>query len=96
MVDHLKDKPPAQNGDGWLRDMSRATVLVPIIDEAWISVAGERALRVRNGSNESNKSENVYILHGAKTFAIRSSPPDNPDFIKVYREMIESFRFTSR
>jgi hypothetical protein len=91
-IEHLIDKPTQAVADEWLKDVSRTTVLVPAVSEEWITLGGERALRVRNGSRES-ASENVYVVHEGKTFAIRASSPDDLQFKNTWLGMLSSFRF---
>ncbi len=39
-----------------------ATVLNPIVSEEWISLSGNRALKVINGDRHSRKSENICLV----------------------------------
>ncbi|HWZ30814.1 MAG TPA: hypothetical protein VNX18_05755 [Bryobacteraceae bacterium] len=96
MIEHLIDKPTDQSVDEWLKDVSRSTVLVPVATEEWVSLSGIRALKVRNGDRKSNESENIYVLNGSKTFAIRASDLNNAAFLRLYQQVIRTFRFTGR
>ncbi len=92
MIEHLADKPPIQTVEQWLNDVKAATVLDPIVREEWISLSGMRALKVINRPPESTKSENIYLVHGSKTFAIRAYP--HPSSYPVYQGMLATFRLT--
>jgi hypothetical protein len=92
MIEHLADKPPIQTVEQWLNDVKAATVLDPIVREEWISLSGMRALKVINRPPESTKSENIYLVHGSKTFAIRAYPRRSS--YPVYQRMLATFSLT--
>jgi len=73
MIERLADKPVNQGTDEWLDDVSRATVLNQRVGEEWMFVDGMRALKVRNRNPDSGESENIYLVNGSNTFAIRTS-----------------------
>lgn len=93
MIEPLADKPRAQTVEQWLNDVKAATVLNPIVAEEWMSLSGTRALKVINRSPDSTNSENVYLVHESKTFAIRGYP--SASSYPVYRAMLATFRLTS-
>jgi len=94
MIEPVADKPHAQTVEQWRNDVKVATVLSPIASEEWISLSGTRALKVINGTQDSTKSENIYLVHDSKTFAIRAYP--NTSSYPVYQRMLSTFRFTNR
>ena len=59
--------------------------------EEWISLNGTRALKVINRNADSTESENIYIVHGSKTFAIRADSSS-----RLFQRMLSPFRFTSQ
>lgn len=92
MIEHLIDKPSDRTLQQWLDDIKKTTNLNPIASEEWITVAGTRALKVINRNRDATESENIYIVHGSKTFAIRTER-STPSY-KVYERMLSTFRFT--
>jgi len=93
MIEHLIDKPDNRSEEQWLDDIKRATNLSPQVSEDWITLAGVRALRVINRSVDSTESENIYLLPGSRTFAIRAGR--NVPSYAVYQRMLSTFRFSS-
>jgi hypothetical protein len=95
MIEHLADKPVDQNVDNWLKEVARDTVLSPIATEEWVSIDGARALRVRNRI-PSGESENIYLLNGVRTFAIRFPADIRLGSYAIYQQMISTLRFAKR
>lgn len=91
MIEHLIDKPVDEDVEPWLKEVSRDTVLNPQISEEWIVLDHRKALRVTNGNLDSTSSENIYVLDGKKTFAIRASRND-PSYA-TYQRMLSTFKF---
>jgi len=94
MIEHLIDKPADQSVEQWLNDIKVTTNLNPRVSEEWISLDGTRALKVINRNRDSTESENIYVVHGSKTFAIHADR--NTPSYQLYRQMLSTFRFTGR
>lgn len=92
-VDPLDDKPAATPADQWLAEVSRTTVDNPRASQEWITINGSRALRVINNNPDSTQSENIYLLKGVKTFAIRTNW--GADSQQLLQRIISTFRFAS-
>ena len=92
MIEHLIDKPHDQTVEQWLQKMTMD--LNPFISEEWISLNGTRALKVISRNADSTESENIYVVHGSKTFAIQAQR--NMPSYPLYQRMLSTLRFTSR
>lgn len=95
MIEPLIDKPADQSVERWLNAISQQTVANPRVSEEWIYLDGLQALKVKNRSPDSSESENVYVVNGSKTFAIRASNAQIAPFYMLYRQMLSTFRFTA-
>jgi hypothetical protein len=93
-VEHLIDKPSGQTVEQWLNDVKVTTVLNPFVSEEWITLDGTRALKVISRNVDSTESENIYVVHGSKTFAIRAGRKTAS--YPLYQRMLSTLRFTSR
>jgi hypothetical protein len=87
MIERLIDKPGDQTVEQWLNNVKVSTDLNPIISQEWISLSGTQALKV-----VSRESENIYVVRGSKTFAIRADPKtfSHPPGQRI----LSSFRFS--
>jgi hypothetical protein len=94
MIEHLMDKPADQSVEQWLDDVEATTDLNPRVSEEWITLNGKRALKVINRHHDSTESENLYIVHGSLTFAVRTER--NTPSYRVYQQILATLRFTSR
>jgi len=70
-----------------------STNLNPEINEQWIALGGVKALKVITRSPDSKESENIYLIHGSKTFAIRAER--NTASYAMYQRMLSTFQFTT-
>jgi hypothetical protein len=93
MIEHLADKPSDQIAEQWLNNIKATTNLNPRVREEWVSLDETRALKVISRNPDSTESENIYVVHGSKTFAIRAelNTPSYP----LYQQMLSTFKFTS-
>lgn len=95
MVERLADKPAGRSVDSWLHEVSRNTVAGRRANEEWIYLDGVPALRVENRDDRNSlESENLYVVSGLKTFAIRAADSGQAQFHRVFRQMLSTFRFT--
>jgi len=94
MIEPLIDKPADQSVEQWLNATQATTNVNPRVNEEWISLDGSRALKVINSNRDSTESENIYVVHGSKTFAIRADR--NVPSYQLYRQMLSTFRFTGQ
>jgi hypothetical protein len=94
MIEHLIDKPGDQSVEQWLNDVNVSTNLGPIVSQEWVAFGGTRALKVINGRLDTTESENIYLVHDSKTFAIRADPKtfSHSPGLRV----LSSFRFANR
>ena len=91
MVEPLADKPANQTVDQWLEDVSRGSILSPRVSEQWITLNSTRALRVINGDADSAQTQNIYMVNGSRTFAIRTAW--QTDSQQLLQQIILTFRF---
>ena len=87
-------RPRGSALENWLIQVSHDTVLNPRLGEEWLDLNGVPALSVRNQNPDSTQSENTYLTHGAKTFAIHASSLDQPHFVRLYRHALRTFRLS--
>ena len=92
MIEPLAEKNAAQSPRQWLSGVARDTILIPKLSEEWTTIDGAPALVVFNGTSNSDKAENVYILHGAKTFAVRFPHIQNVAIRAVCERMLSTMR----
>lgn len=92
MIERLSDKPDRRDDERWLNGVAAVTVASPRLSQAWITLAGLRALKVVNQNPDSTESENVYVLYRSKTFAIRTSR-GGPSYM-AYEKMLSTFSFS--
>jgi hypothetical protein len=90
-IEPLADKPADEDAEPWLKKVSRDTVLSPQISEEWIVLNHRKALRVINGNLNATSSENIYVLYGRKTFAIRTDR--NTPSYATYQRMLSTLNF---
>jgi hypothetical protein len=93
MIEPLAEKGAAQSPRQWLSDVARDTILVPKLSEEWTTIDGAPTLVVFNGTSSSAKTENIYILHGAKTFAVRFPHIQDAAIRAICERMLSTFRF---
>jgi hypothetical protein len=91
MIEPLADKPADKEVEPWLKEVGRDTVLNAQISEQWIVLNHRKALKVINGNQDSTSSENIYLLYGQKTFAIRTSR--NTPSYATYQRMLSTLNF---
>jgi len=94
MIENLMDKPSDQSARRWLDEVSRSTVLNPRVSANWIRLARTQALEVVSRNGDATESENFYLLHGSKTFAIRT--PRNSPARRLIQQMLSTFEFVDR
>jgi hypothetical protein len=91
MIEHLADQPADEDAELWLREVARDTVLSPQVSAEWIVINHQKALRVINGDLASTNSENIYVLYGQNTFAIRTNR-STPSYA-IYQRMLSTLNF---
>jgi hypothetical protein len=94
MVEPLADKSPTLSAREWLSGVARGSILSPIISEEWTSIEGAPTLIVVNGGPDSDRSENVYVLRGAKTWAVRFPDIRDAGVRTLCRRMLSTFSFS--
>jgi hypothetical protein len=94
LIEAFIDKPDGQTVDQWLNELSETTTLNPAVTREWASLCGERALRVVNDSPDSTESESLYVVHGAKSFAVRMTRETSA--YPTFQQMLSTFAFTPR
>jgi hypothetical protein len=94
MIEPLADQPAGKTIEQWLEDVGSTTVLVPMVSQEWIVIDGIRSLKVINGARGAQQSENIYLVRGAKTFAIRSDA--NLRAHSDVQRIISSFHFSKQ
>ena len=94
LIEAFIDKPDSQTVDQWLSELSETTNLNPAVTKEWTSLGGERALRVVTGSPDSTESESLYVVHGAKSFAVRMTRETSA--YPTFQQMLSTFGFTPR
>jgi hypothetical protein len=52
------------------------------------------ALKVRNRNPDLGASENIYLISGSKTFAIRVSNVGKTPFYLLFQQILSTFRLT--
>lgn len=93
LIESLIDKPVNQSVNEWLREVSHTTIADARVREEWIYLDGRHALKVTDRQPESSESENVYVLNGSRTLAIRLSSTHGAEFYSLYRQMLSTLRF---
>ena len=94
MIDHLIDKPPNKTLEQWLQETSITTVLTPRMSEEWFFLDGVPVLKVRNRNPDFGRSENIYLVNGSNTIAIRISNVDKPKFYLLAQQLLSTIRLT--
>jgi hypothetical protein len=92
-LEPLAEKPNGWSIELWLLDVEKSTNANPPIRREWISVAGEKALRVINKDPDGTESENIYLIHGVQTFAVRAN--NARAYTSLYKHMIHSLKFSN-
>jgi hypothetical protein len=95
MIEPLADKRLARNTRQWLSEVAHETVLSPVASEQWIFIDGALALTVTNGASASDKTENIYIVHGVKSFAIHFPHIVDASVRAICEQILSTFRFSS-
>jgi hypothetical protein len=95
MIEPLADKRPARNTRQWLSEVAHETVLSPVVSEQWTFIDGALALTVTNGASASDKTDNIYIVHGVKTFAIHFPHIADAGVRAICEQILSTFRFSS-
>lgn len=91
MVSPLADQLAGVGVEAWLRDLSRAVNLTPVVREEWTVLGGVKALRVVHRALDSVESESVYVVRGGKSFELLGTPAGG-DAVK---RVLASFRFVA-
>jgi hypothetical protein len=94
MLDPLADKSAKRSTRQWLNQVQRATVLNPVLSKRWMFIDGVPALKVVNGTSDSDRTENIYLAHGAKTLAIRFSDIGDAPMRSICQQMLSTFRLS--
>jgi hypothetical protein len=89
MVSPLVDQPAGVGGEAWLRDLSRAVNLTPVVREEWTVLGGVKALRVVRRDLDSVEFVCVYVVRGGKSFEVLGTPGGS----SAVERMMASFRF---
>jgi hypothetical protein len=96
MIEPLADKGVGLSTSQWLNEVGHDTVLSPVFSEQSTFIDGVPALIVVNGRSDSEKTENIYISHGAKTFAVRFPRIQDASIRSICHQMLSTFRFSSQ
>jgi len=91
LVERLADKPEGGTIEQWLTGLKGA-IAGPVVNEKWISLGAERALRVTYRSSDSTTEDGIYVAHGVKTLSFLATR-ESPSYA-VYLQMLKTFRFT--
>jgi hypothetical protein len=94
MIEPLADKGAGLSTSQWLSEVGHDTVLSPILSEQSTFIDGALSLIVVNGKADSEKTENIYISHGARTFAVRFPHIQDASIRSICRQMLSTFRFS--
>ncbi len=89
MVSPLADQPAGVGVEAWLRDLSRAVNLNPVVREEWTVLGGVKALRVVHRGLNSVEFACVYVVRGGKSFEVLGRPVGS----SAVERMMASFRF---
>jgi hypothetical protein len=89
MVSPLADQPAGVGVEAWLRDLSRAVNLNPVVREEWTVLGGVKALRVVHRGVNSVEFACVYVVRGGKSFELLGTPAGGV----AVKEVFASFRF---
>lgn len=96
MVESLADKTAGLSSRKWLTEIAHDTVLSPPLSEQWTFVDGAQALTAINGASGSLQTENIYVAHGLKTFAIRFPHIRDSSIRSLCQQMASTFRWSKR
>lgn len=94
MIDPLADKNAQEDTRQWLHEVGHDTVLSPVRSEDWAFIDGALALIVMNGPADATGTENTYIAHGVKTFAVRFPHIQEASIRSTCRQMLSTLRFS--
>jgi hypothetical protein len=89
MVSPLADQPAGVGVEAWLRDLSRAVNLNPVVREEWTVLGGVKALRVVHRGLNSVEFACVYVVRGGKSFEVLGRPVGS----SAVERMMASCRF---
>lgn len=89
MVSPLADQPAGVGVEAWLRDLSRAVNLTPLVRVEWTVLGGVKALRVVHGGLDFVESECVCVVRGGKSFEVLGTPAGGVGV----KGLLASFRF---
>jgi hypothetical protein len=98
MVEPLADKPAEVSVDAWLEEMPARGGHNPLRKETRMTLNGSPAIDVRYRTGSGDDKEAVYVVCGAKTFAIEFSTEqprvlvDRLANYPVFEEMVQSFQ----
>jgi hypothetical protein len=95
IIEPLANKPSVQGVNEWLQETSSHTVAGAAINQEWIYLDGRSALKVMNRPSGLSGTENIYVVNGSRTFAIRISDTHNVSFYQLARQMLSTFRFSN-
>jgi hypothetical protein len=95
-IEPLADKDEGLSTRGWLNEVEHDTALSPILSEQEGFVDGAPALIVVNGALGFDRTENIYISHGKKTFAVRFPHTEDSGICSICQHMLSTFRFSTK
>jgi hypothetical protein len=87
-IETLIQKPADEDLDQWLSEVNKESNLKPALSQEFTTVGGVRALRVTTA-----EGDNLYLVKGARTFAIRMKKMSRG--YRIYQRMLASFGFTT-
>ena len=93
-IENLAGRPPGLTDEQWLDQCGTRSVLNSRVNAEWISVNGQRALKVTNRNTDSTESTNVYFAHGSKTAAIRIQAGGTS--YRALMRMVSTFKFSTK
>jgi len=95
MIEPLADRRAGQSIQQWLDEVQHITVLSPALSKQWVFIDGAPTLRVMNRPSDSGGTENNYVAHGLKTFAIRFPHIQDARMHSLCEQMLSTLRFSS-
>lgn len=102
IVEPLASKPANVGVDEWLERMPIRGGHNPLRKETKITLNGAPALKVRYRTDSGDDKEAVYVVSGARTFAIEFSAEQPHAFVdrlanyEDFQKMVSSFEVTSQ
>jgi hypothetical protein len=93
MVDPLIGRPNGRSLDDWLLEISRTVYLSQQLGHKWITLAGQRALRVDYRNADGTETECTYLVGGRHTLRIHIDLHGRST--ALFQEMLNTFRFAN-